>query len=244
VQDTGLLDYLLPDFENANNVDVQVIAKGSGEALKLGETGDVDVLIVHSPAAEDAFMAAGHGWNRTQFAHNYFVIVGPAGDPAGIKGLNATAAFKNIYAANATFVSRGDTSGTASKEKDLWNKSGLVQPDNKSFTWYKSTGSGMADTLRTADQLQGYTLSDKGTYLKLQKNITLVVMVDNTTDMLNKYDVIAVNQTQHPYVNYDLAKKLADYMASQPVQQKIGDYGVKDYGMPLFYPDLLNKTTP
>jgi tungstate transport system substrate-binding protein len=243
VQDTGLLDYLLPDFERENNVDVQVIAKGSGEALKLGETGDVDVLIVHSPAAEDAFMAAGHGWNRTQFAHNYFVIVGPAGDPAGIKGLNATAAFKKIYASNSTFVSRGDTSGTASKEKDLWNKSGLAQPDNKSFTWYKSTGSGMADTLRTADQLQGYTLSDKGTYLKFQKNLTLVIMVDNTTDMLNKYDVIAVNQTQHPYVKYDLAKKLADYMASQPVQQKIGEYGVKDYGMPLFYPDLLNSTS-
>ncbi len=243
VQDTGLLDYLLPDFERENNVDVQVIAKGSGEALKLGETGDVDVLIVHSPAAEDAFMAAGHGWNRTQFAHNYFVIVGPASDPAGIKGLNATAAFKKIYASNSTFVSRGDTSGTASKEKDLWNKSGLAQPDNKSFTWYKSTGSGMADTLRTADQLQGYTLSDKGTYLKFQKNLTLVIMVDNTTDMLNKYDVIAVNQTQHPYVKYDLAKKLADYMASQPVQQKIGEYGKQDYGMPLFYPDLLNSTS-
>ncbi|MDI6898110.1 substrate-binding domain-containing protein [Methanocella conradii] len=243
VQDTGLLAYLLPEFEKENNVKVQVIAKGSGEALKLGETGDVDVLIVHSPAAEDAFMAAGHGWNRTQIAHNYFVIVGPASDPAGIKGLNATEAFKKIYAANATFVSRGDNSGTASKEKDLWNKTGIKQPDNKTYAWYKSTGAGMADTLRMADQLQGYTLSDKGTYLKFQKDLSLVILADNSTDMLNKYDVIAVNQTQHPYVKYDLAKKLVDYLASQPVQQKIGEYGVKDYGVPLFYPDLLNKSS-
>ncbi|WP_254591165.1 substrate-binding domain-containing protein [Methanocella conradii] len=243
VQDTGLLAYLLPEFEKENNVKVQVIAKGSGEALKLGETGDVDVLIVHSPAAEDAFMAAGHGWNRTQIAHNYFVIVGPASDPASIKGLNATEAFKKIYAANATFVSRGDNSGTASKEKDLWNKTGIKQPDNKTYAWYKSTGAGMADTLRMADQLQGYTLSDKGTYLKFQKDLSLVILADNSTDMLNKYDVIAVNQTQHPYVKYDLAKKLVDYLASQPVQQKIGEYGVKDYGVPLFYPDLLNKSS-
>ncbi len=243
VQDTGLLAYLLPEFEKENNVKVQVIAKGSGEALKLGETGDVDVLIVHSPAAEDAFMAAGHGWNRTQIAHNYFVIVGPASDPAGIKGLNATEAFKKIYAANATFVSRGDNSGTASKEKDLWNKTGIKQPDNKTYAWYKSTGAGMADTLKMADQLQGYTLSDKGTYLKFQKDLSLVILADNSTDMLNKYDVIAVNQTQHPYVKYDLAKKLVDYLASQPVQQKIGEYGVKDYGVPLFYPDLLNKSS-
>ncbi|WP_237705931.1 substrate-binding domain-containing protein [Methanocella conradii] len=243
VQDTGLLAYLLPEFEKENNVKVQVIAKGSGEALKLGETGDVDVLIVHSPAAEDAFMAAGHGWNRTQIAHNYFVIVGPASDPAGIKGLNATEAFKKIYAANATFVSRGDNSGTASKEKDLWNKTGIKQPDNKTYAWYKSTGAGMADTLRMADQLQGYALSDKGTYLKFQKDLSLVILADNSTDMLNKYDVIAVNQTQHPYVKYDLAKKLVDYLASQPVQQKIGEYGVKDYGVPLFYPDLLSKSS-
>ncbi len=242
VQDTGLLAYLLPEFEKENNVKVDVIAKGSGEALKLGETGDVDVLIVHSPAAEDAFMAAGHGWNRTQIAHNYFVIVGPASDPAGIKGLNATEAFRRIYSANATFVSRGDNSGTASKEKDIWSKTGLKQPDNKTYSWYKSTGAGMADTLRMADQLQGYTLSDKGTYLKQQKNLSLVILVDNTTDMLNKYDVIAVNQTQHPYVKYDLAKKLIDYLSSQPVQQKIGDYGVKEYGMPLFYPDLLKSS--
>lgn len=242
MQDTGLLDYLLPDFEKQNNVNVKVVAKGSGDAMMLGQTGDADVLIVHSPAAEDVFMKAGYGWNRTQFAHNYFVIVGPATDPAKINGSNATAAFKKIYLSNSTFVGRGDNSGTAAKELDIWNKTGLAQPNNKTFTWYKSTGSGMADTLRIADQMGAYTLSDKSTYLKNQKNLSLVILVENSTEMLNKYDIITLNQTMHPNTNYGMAVKLTQYLSSQPVQQKIATYGQDKYGQPLFFADLLNKT--
>jgi tungstate transport system substrate-binding protein len=201
MQDTGLLDYLLPDFEAQNNVNVQVVSKGSGEAMKLGQTGDADVLIVHSPAAEDTFMAAGYGWNRTQFAHNFFVIVGPTSDPAKINGSNATVAFKKIYLANSTFVGRGDNSGTSAKESDIWNKTGLPMPNNKTLTWYKSTGSGMADTLRITDQLGGYTLSDKATFLKNQKNLSLTILVESSPEMLNKYDIITLNQTMHPNTN-------------------------------------------
>ena len=154
VNDSGLLDYILPDFKSQNNVNVQVLSAGSGQAIAYGASGDVDVLIVHSPAAETTFMNQGHGWNRTQFAHNFFIIVGPAGDPAGIKGLNATQAYTKIALANDTFVARVDGSGTDSKNKDIWNKTiyGAV-PSNQTNAWYKATGSGMGDTLRMADQI-------------------------------------------------------------------------------------------
>jgi tungstate transport system substrate-binding protein len=239
MQDSGLLDYILPAFESANNVNVKVVAKGSGDALALGQSGDADVLIVHSPAAEQTFMNGSYGWNRTQFAYNYFVIVGPASDPAGIKGLNAASAFRKIYDNKSIFVSRGDTSGTANKEKDLWNKSGYAQPNNTTTAWYKSTGSGMLDTLRMADQFQGYTLSDKATFLKNEKNMSLVILVDNTTDMINKYDVIAINQTMHPSVNYDLAKKFIAYLTSNETQANIGEYGKSTVGQPLFFPQIV-----
>ncbi|CAJ35306.1 substrate-binding domain-containing protein [Methanocella arvoryzae] len=242
VYDTGLLDYVLAPFEQENNVEIQILSRGSGEALKLGETGDVDFLIVHSPAAEQKFMDAGHGWNRTQFAHNFFVIVGPENDPAGIKGASATEAFKKIYESQSTFVSRGDNSGTANKESELWNKTGLEKPSDASMTWYKSTGMGMADTLRMADQLQGYTLSDKGTYLKNQKNLSLVILMEDDPDMINKYSIIAVNQTEHPHVNYAMVSKLIDYFQSQETQLMIDNYGVDQYGQRLFYADLLNQT--
>lgn len=236
MQDSGLLNAILPDFEKANNVKVNVVAQGSGAALKLGETGDADVLIVHSPAAEKTFVDNGFGWNKTQFAYNYFVIVGPSSDPAGIKGMtNASQAFKKIYDSNSTFVGRGDNSGTASKELTLWNATGYTAPSNKSQTWYKSTGSGMADTLRMADQLNGYTLSDKSTYLQMQKNLSLVILVDATPDMINKYDVIEVNATLHPNVKYDLAHKFHDYLISNDTQAKIALYGNDTVGQPLFF---------
>ena len=242
VYDTGLLDNILAPFKQENNVEIQILSKGSGEAIKLGETGDVDVLVVHSPAAEQKFMDEGHGWNRTQFAHNYFVIVGPENDPAGIKGTNATEALKKIYSSQSTFVSRGDTSGTAAKETELWNKTGLGKPSNATMAWYKSTGQGMADTLRMADQLQGYSLSDKGTYLKNQKNMSLVILMEDDPNMINKYSIIAINQTQHPNVNYAVASKLVYYFQSQETQNMIDSYGKEQYGQQLFYADLLNKT--
>ncbi|HTY90169.1 MAG TPA: substrate-binding domain-containing protein [Methanocella sp.] len=245
VNDSGLLNYILPDFEKENNVNVQVLSAGSGQAIAYGASGDVDVLIVHSPAAETTFMNQGHGWNRTQFAHNFFVIVGPTSDPAGIKGLNATQAYDKIAQAKSTFVARVDASGTDTKNRDIWNKTSLkAVPSNVTNTWYKATGSGMGDTLRMADQLQAYTLSDIATYESLSKSLNLTILVENDpVTLINKYDVIAVNQTEYPSVNYPMAKKLIDYLASQPTQQKIAEYGQAQYGRPLFYADLLNNST-
>jgi tungstate transport system substrate-binding protein len=243
VNDSGLLNYILPDFEKENNVNVKVLSAGSGQALAYGASGDVDVLIVHSPSLEKTFMDEGHGWNKTQFAHNFYVIVGPASDPAGIKGLNATQAYAKIAEVQASFVARGDNSGTDTKNMDIWNKSGYGVPSS-SDSWYSVTGSGMGDTLRMASEKQAYTLSDISTFLALQKNLDLVVLVENDpTTLINKYDVIAVNQTEYPSVNYQMAMKFIDYLKGQQAQQKIAEYGETQYGRPLFYADLMNSTT-
>jgi len=244
VNDSGLLNYLLPDFERANNVDVQVISAGSGQAIAYGASGDVDVLIVHSPKDEKTFMEQGHGWNRTQLAHNFYVIVGPASDPAGISGLNATRAYAKIAEKNATFVARVDGSGTDKKNQDIWTASGVGVPSNKTATWYVATGSGMGDALRMASEKDAYILSDISTYLSLKKNLDLVVLVeDDPSILINKYNVIAVNQTEYPSVNYPMARKFIDYLASQEAQQKIAEYGNEQYGRPLFYADLLSNST-
>jgi len=235
MQDSGLLDTILPNFEKANNVEVKVIAVGSGAAMKMGEAGDADVLIAHSPAAEDAFMKAGYGTDRVQFARNYFVIVGPKSDPAGIRGMdNAAKAFKRIYDTKSNFVGRGDNSGTAVKESNLWKAAGLQAPDQKT-AWYKSTGAGMDQTLRMAEQLKGYTLSDKSTFLQNRKNLpALDILVDATPDMLNTYDVIVVSKAKHPGVNAAMAQKFRDYLISPEVQTKIDKYGMDTVGQPLF----------
>jgi tungstate transport system substrate-binding protein len=237
--DSGLLDVLLPPFEKANNVKIQILSKGSGEAMKLGETGDVDVLIVHSPAAEDVFMAAGHGWNRSKFMHNDYVIIGPKSDPAGIKGDNATIALKMLADKQIKFLSRGDYSGTNAKEISIWNNTGIAQPSNKTSTWYVSTGRGMADTLTMAEELQAYTLTDKSTYLSKKNNMTLVILVEGDKNLFNPYSIITVNQTQHPNINYEMAKKLVDYVSGAEGQGIIKTYGMEKYGMPLFFPDII-----
>jgi tungstate transport system substrate-binding protein len=245
MQDTGLLDFLKDDFNSKYNADLQWTSVGSGQALKLGETGDVDVLIVHSPAAEKTFMDAGHGWNRTQFAHNFFVIVGPASDPAGIKNMtNATQAFNKIRDAKATFISRGDASGTNVKELDIWKTTGTTPSNVTDASWFKTTGMGQADSLRMADQMQAYILSDMASFMKLQKNLTLVYEVENDPGMLiNKYDLIAINKTQHPSVNYEMAMNFIKFMTGKDTQQKIDSYGIAQYGGKMFYADLLNQTT-
>ncbi len=245
MQDTGLLDYLKNDFNTKYNADLKWTSVGSGQALALGESGDVDVLIVHSPAAETKFMEAGHGWNRTQFAHNFFVIVGPASDPAGIKDMtNASQAFDKIRNAKATFISRGDNSGTNVKELDIWKATGTVPSNVSDASWYKTTGMGQADSLRMANEMNAYILSDLSSFMKQQKNLSLVVLVENDPKILiNKYDLIAVNQTQHPNVNYGMAKNFINYMTSHDTQVKISEYGKAEYGKPLFYADLLNNST-
>ncbi len=244
VDDTGLLNYLKSDFDSKYNADLTWTAVGSGQALALGKSGDVDVLIVHSPKDEDAFMKDGYGWNRTQFAHNFFVIVGPASDPAGIRNMtNASQAFAKIRDSKSTFVSRGDASGTNKQELTLWNMTGSTPSNVTDSTWYKATGQGMGATLLMANQLQAYTLSDISTFIHSQKNVTLTILLENDPkNLINKYDIIAINKTRFPNVNYDGAMNLLVYLTSHDTQVKISEFGIKEYGKPLFYADMLNAT--
>jgi tungstate transport system substrate-binding protein len=244
VDDTGLLAYLKPDFDSKYNMDLKWTAVGSGQALALGKSGDVDVLIVHSPKDEDIFMKDGYGWNRTQFAHNFFVIVGPASDPAGIQNMtNASQAFSKIRDSKSTFISRGDASGTNKQELTLWNMTGSTPSNVTDLSWYKATGQGMGATLTMANELQAYTLSDISTFIHSQKNVSLAILVENDPkNLLNKYDIIAINKTKFPNVNYEGAMDLLEYLTSHDTQVTISEFGVKEYGKPLFYADLLNAT--
>ena len=193
-QDTGLLDVLIPIFEKQTGYFVKTIAVGSGQAMTMGEKGEADVLLVHSPDAEKKFIADGYGVNRQLVMHNDFVIVGPAADPAKIKGMKSSAeALKMIAKANALFVSRGDNSGTHAKEKTLWKKAD-VNPEGQK--WYQETGLGMGQTLNVAAEKKGYTLADRGTYLSLKKNLGLDILVEGDAALLNIYHVIEVNSRQ------------------------------------------------
>jgi tungstate transport system substrate-binding protein len=233
--DSGLLDYILPDFENEYNVNVEVIAVGTGQALKLGEDGNADVLLVHARALEDAFMEAGHGVRREDVMYNDFVIVGPSEDPGGIQGMtDAAAAFKQIAESQSPFVSRGDESGTHTKEKAIWSAAG-IEP---SGDWYISAGQGMGAVLTMANEQQAYTLSDRATYLaRTLEGIDLKIMVEGDPILFNPYGVIAVNPEKSPEINAELANTFIDWLTSLPVQEKISQFGVEQFGSPLFTPD-------
>jgi len=233
-KDTGLLDVLIPAFERKYGITVKPIAVGTGEALKMGERGDADVLLVHSRAAEDEFMAEGFGTVRKDVMYNDFVIIGPKGDPAGIKGsASATDAFKGIAGKGAILVSRGDDSGTHKKELDIWEKAN-IKPEGD---WYISTGQGMAATIRIANEKLGYTLSDRGTYLVQKNNIDLVVLTEKSDDLLNPYGVIAVSPDRHENVNIKGAMKFIEFLISEEGQEIIGEFGKDKYGQALFVPD-------
>ena len=233
--DSGLLDYILPDFENEYNVNVEVIAVGTGQALKLGEDGNADVLLVHARAQEDAFMQAGHGVRREDVMYNDFVIVGPPDDPGGIQDMTAAAAaFKQIADTQSLFVSRGDESGTHTKEKAIWSAAG-IEP---SGDWYISAGQGMGAVLTMANEQQTYTLSDRATYLaRTLEGIDLRIMVEGDPILFNPYGVIAVNPEKSPEINAELANTFIDWLVSLPVQEKISQFGVEEFGSPLFTPD-------
>lgn len=234
-QDTGLLDVLIPLFEKKTGYFVKTIAVGSGQAMAMGEKGEADVLLVHSPGAEKKFMAAGYGVNRLIVMHNDFVIVGPAADPAVIKGSKTSPdAFKKIAAAGALFVSRGDKSGTDAKEKDIWKAAGINTAGQK---WYQETGLGMGQTLNVAAEKKGYTLADRGTWLSLQKNLGLPILMEGDPILLNVYHVIQVNPAKWPKVNTDGAKAFSDFILLADTQKLIGTFGVEKYGAPLFFPD-------
>jgi len=234
-EDSGLLEYLLPDFEKEFQVTVDVIAVGTGQALQLGEDGNADVLLVHARAREDEFMAANHGVRREDVMYNDFVIVGPEGDPAGIGGMaDAAEALKQIAASQATFVSRGDDSGTHTKEKSIWSAAG-IEPGGD---WYLSAGQGMGAVLTMADEQQAYTLSDRATYLaRTLEGTGLKILVEGDPILFNPYGVLAVNPDKGAQIKADLANAFIDWLVSLPTQEKIAQFGVEKFGAPLFTPD-------
>jgi tungstate transport system substrate-binding protein len=242
--DTGLWGYLEPMFEEKYEVEVDVLYAGTGIALEYGKRGDVDVITVHSKAREEAFVDEGYGTKRVPFAFNYFLIVGPASDPAGIKGITPENAFKKLLeTGSSNFISRGDDSGTHSKEKAIWKAAGYdyetVQQEGK---WYVEVGRGMGPTLLTASEKQGYTLTDMGTFLSYKGQTSLVPIVDKGDILLNVYSVITGNPEKNPKINAEMANNMIEFLTSPEIQEKIGNYGVKEYGMQLFTP--FTETSP
>ena len=238
-QDSGLLDVLIPIFEKNTGYFVKTIAVGSGQAMAMGQKGEADVLLVHSPAAEKKFVAEGYGINRRLIMHNDFIIVGPPEDSAKIKGIkSALEAFKKMATSNALFLSRGDNSGTHSKEKAIWKAAGI---DPEKEKWYQQTGLGMGQTLSVTAEKKGYTLADRGTYLALKKNLGLDILVEGDAILLNIYHVIEVNPAKWPKVNAAGGKAFADFMVSKETQAIIKTFGVEKFGSPLFFPDVGKK---
>ena len=238
-QDSGLLDVLLPVFEKKTDYFVKTIAVGSGQAMAMGQKGEADVLLVHSPAAEKKFVAEGYGINRRLIMHNDYIIVGPSEDPAKIRGMKSSQeSFRKIASAKTLFVSRGDNSGTHSKEREIWKAAGISAEGEK---WYQQTGLGMGQTLNVAAEKKGYTLADRGTYLALKKNLGLDILVEGDAVLLNIYHVIEVNPAKWPKVNVPGGKAFADFMVSKETQEIIKTFGVEKFGSPLFFPDAGKK---
>ncbi len=238
-QDSGLLDVLIPIFEKKTGYFVKTIAVGSGQAMAMGQKGEADVMLVHSPDAEKKFVEEGYGVNRRLIMHNDFIIIGPADDLAKIKSVKAAAeALKRIAAAEALFVSRGDNSGTHAKEKALWKQAEITPAGQK---WYQETGLGMGQTLNVAAEKKGYTLADRGTYLALKKNIPLDILVEGDASLLNIYHVMEINSAKWPKVNAAGAKAFADFFVSKETQKIIETFGVDKFGSPLFFPDAGKK---
>ncbi len=233
-QDSGLLDVLVPAFEQATGYVVKTVAVGTGQALKMGQDGNADVLLVHAPASEKTFMDAGWGVDRRLVMHNYFQVVGPKSDPAGIGGMSSAAdAFKKIAAAGATFVSRGDGSGTETKELAIWKTAGITPKGN---AWYLQSGQGMGPTLQIASEKGGYTLTDNATFLANSAKLSLEVLIQGDPVLLNIYHVIRVNPAKWPKVNSAGATAFADYVTSAAGQKLIGGFGAQ-YGGSLFVTD-------
>jgi tungstate transport system substrate-binding protein len=231
--DSGLLDFLLPIFEKENGCKVQIIAVGTGAAIRYGRDGNADIVMVHDPAAEMQAVKEGFFVERKYLMYNDFVIVGPPGDPAGIKGLaSAAEALRKIQTAQAAFVSRSDQSGTHKKEQRLWEAAGL----SPKGPWYLEAGAGMEMVLRIANEKRAYCLTDRGTYLAHQKEYELPILFEGDKELFNPYHVMLVVPAKHPYVNYRLAGKLSDFLVSPRVQKLIAGFGVDKFGQPLFYP--------
>ena len=233
-ENSGLLDVLLPPFEKRLNAKVDVIAVGTGKALKLGENGDVDIVFVHARAAEDKFVKDGYGVNRRDVMYNDFIIIGPKDDPAGVKGMKDVAvALKQIASQKSPFASRGDDSGTHKKEKSLWKAAGMTPKGS----WYMETGQGMGPTLQIADEKLAYTMTDRGTYLAYKGKIDLPILVEGDKRLFNPYGIIAVNPAKHAHANYVYAMALIGWVTSVEGQKIIANY--KKFGEVLFQPTAL-----
>lgn len=234
-EDSGLLSVLIPQFEAEHGYDVDVVAVGTGQALQLGEDGNADVLLVHDRAREDAFMEEGHGVRREDVMYNDFVIVGPGEDPAAVQEAeDAATAFNQIADAEASFVSRGDESGTHGKEMSIWDTAG-VEPQGD---WYVSAGQGMGAVLTLADELQAYTLSDRATYLaRTLEGTELEIVYEGDQILFNPYGVMAVNPDKGDHIQLEAANAFIDWLISVPVQETISTFGVEEFGQPLFVPD-------
>jgi len=234
-QDSGLLDVLIPLFEKQTGYEVKTVAVGTGQALTMGEEGNADVLLVHAPASEVTFMENGFGSERYLVMHNDFLIVGPADDPAGVAQAATTVdAFKAIYNAGATFVSRADDSGTHKMELSLWKK---AEMDPAGQAWYLESGQGMGATLKIASEKAGYTLTDRATYLASKDTLSLAIVLQGDKALLNIYHVIVVNPEKHTNINLAGAQAFAKFMIAADTQKTIAEFGVDEYGEPLFYPD-------
>jgi tungstate transport system substrate-binding protein len=252
--DTGVLDAIETDYESTHNVDLQITAVGTGIAIQQAESGDADVVLVHAPSVEETFLEGGYGVNRKIIAYNFFTIVGPADDPAEILGLDASEALFHIVeygrnmpdqsGATQIWVSRGDNSGTNSKEKSLWTAAGYDYEELSDEVWFASTGQGMGATLTVVNHKEAYTLSDIGTYLKFSADgtIDLDALILEEQSLLNVYSVMAVdaetvqaNQATHEQINFDDAMNFIEYLISPSTQQLINDFGKDTYGQPLFY---------
>ena len=233
-QDSGLLDVLVPLFEKRGGYTVKTIAVGTGQALTLGDRGEADVVLVHAPGLELPYLAKGNLIKRRLVMHNDFILVGPAADTAGIKGVKKAAdALKKIAGTQGTFVSRGDNSGTHNTERSLWKAAGVV-PKGR---WYIESGQGMGATLTIASEKGAYTLTDRGTYLALQKRVRLAILLEGDAPLLNIYHVMEVNPARHPKVNAAGGRAFADFIVSAEAQAVIRTFGVEKYGAPLFFPD-------
>ena len=243
--DTGLWNVLEDRFEEEHNIRLDIIYAGTGIALEYGRRGDVDALAVHDKAREKQFVDEGYGVERVPFAYNYFVIAGPADDPAGIKGMAPEQALKKLYENKSIpFISRGDESGTHAKEKAIWKAAGLdYETVRNSGRWYIEAGRGMGPTLLMTKEMQGYTLSDIGTFLAFKGDTGLVSIVDKGSILLNVYSIIAINPDTVTSAKYEMAQKLIDFMVSDEIHDLIGEYGVKDYGSSLFSPCAGNEPT-
>jgi len=247
--DTGLWGYLEPMFEEEYDIELDVMYAGTGKALELGQRGDVDVVTVHSKAREEQFITDGYGLERVPFAFNYFLIVGPESDPAGIRGMTPEAAFRQLMESGSeSFISRGDDSGTHSKEQLIWLAAGhKYEAVQEAGAWYVEAGIGMGPTLAMANEKLAYTLTDMGTYLSYKYRLELELLVDETRlelvpivdegdILLNVYSAIAINPENAPGVNIEMANNLIQFLTSPKIQKLIGDYGFEEYGLQLFIP--------